>query len=177
MRIAISSIGSARHIARRWRTGLGFLAGFAGASALLMAGAAVVPAAAQSSTATQAVMTIAGAEDFLKAAGLQTCEITEMDPLVTQMNRAVKAFSIGVAKSCDDYDPGDPTVINVHQFANAEDRDAMVSSLHNLRYRALKAYGSIWPVGNFVVVILGPKRAEIEASVRAEYQRRHPDRN
>ncbi len=120
-------------------------------------------------------MTIAGAEEFLKAAGLQTCEIVAIDPAVSRMNRAIKSFSIGVAPSCDEYDPADPTVVNVHQFANAEDRDAMVASLHNLRYRALKAYGSVWAVDNFVVILLGPNREKIEALLRAEYLRRHPD--
>jgi hypothetical protein len=51
----------------------------------------------------------------------------------------------------------------------------MVASLQSLRYRALKAYGSVWPVDDFVVVVLGPKREEIAALIKAEYQRRHPN--
>jgi hypothetical protein len=120
-------------------------------------------------------MTIEAAKDFLTAAGLQTCEVSEIDPMVSQFNGALASLSLGVAKDCSSYDPDDPTVVNVHQFADQEARDGMVASLKNLRYRALRAYGDVWAVDNFVVVLLGPRRQEVEAMLKAEYLRRHPD--
>ena len=119
-------------------------------------------------------MTVTGAKEFLTAAGLQTCEISEMEPFVAQFQGAIRSFSIAVAKDCSTYDPADPTVINVYQFDDVERRDAMVASLRDLRYRALRPYASVWAVDNFIVVVLGPRRQEIEAMVKAEYLRRHP---
>lgn len=132
------------------------------------------PAWAQTE-ATTAPMTIDGAKAFLTAAGLQACEITEIDPNELQFTGAVKSFSIGVATDCGTYDPENPTVVNVHQFADQEARDAMVASLQNLRFRALRAYGDVWVVEGFVVVLLGPQRAEVGALLKAEYKRRHPE--
>ncbi|NJM92305.1 MAG: hypothetical protein HC861_06455 [Rhodospirillaceae bacterium] len=75
------------------------------------------------------------AKDFLTAAGLQTCEISEIDPMVTRIHGATKSLSIGVAKDCARYDPANPTVVNVHQFADEQRRDAMVVALQDLRFR------------------------------------------
>lgn len=130
---------------------------------------------AQGETAPRPVMTIEAAKDFLTAAGLQTCEVSEIDPMVSQFNGAIASLSLGVAKDCSTYDPNDPTVVNVHQFADEEARDGMVASLKNLRYRALRAYGDVWAVDDFVIVLLGPQRQEVEALLKAEYLRRHPD--
>ena len=74
-------------------------------------------------------LTAERAKAFLTAAGLQTCEITEMDPMVSRVHGATKSLSIGVAKDCAHYDPTNPTVVNVHQFADQQRRDAMVASL------------------------------------------------
>ena len=120
-------------------------------------------------------LTKQAAEDFLTAAGLQTCEISEMDPMVSQVYHTENSLSIGVAKDCTAYDPSNPTVINVHQFADQEARDAMVAALQDLRFRALRPYGDVWVVDNFVIVLLGPQREEVEALIKAEYQRRHPN--
>lgn len=114
------------------------------------------------------------AKAFLTAAGLQTCEITEIDPMVSQVHGATKSLSIGVAKDCAQYDPTNPTVVNVHQFADQQRRDAMVMSLQDLRFRALRPYGNVWAVETFVIVLLGPQREEVEALIKAEYQRRNP---
>jgi hypothetical protein len=119
-------------------------------------------------------LTVERAKAFLTAAGLQTCEITEIDPMVSGVHGATKSLSIGVAKDCVEYDPTNPTVVNVHQFADQQRRDAMVASLESLRFRALRPYGNVWPVESFVIVLLGPQRAEVEALIRAEYQRRNP---
>ena len=67
-----------------------------------------------------------------------------------------------------------PTVVNVHQFADQQRRDAMVASLQDLRFRALRPYGNVWVVESFVIVLLGPQRDEVEALIKAEYQRRNP---
>ncbi len=120
-------------------------------------------------------LTAERAKAFLAAAGVQTCEISEIDPLVSRMQGANRSLSIGVAKDCAHYDPQNPTVVNVHQFADQEKRDAMVISLQDLRFRALRPYGSVWAVENFVIVLLGPQREEVEALIKAEYLRRHPD--
>lgn len=120
-------------------------------------------------------LTAERAQAFLTAAGLQTCEISEMDPMVSQVYGTTKSLSIGVAKDCSHYDPQDPTVVNVHQFADRERLDAMVASLQDLRFRALRPYGSVWAVENFVIILLGPQRAEVEALIKAEYLRRNPD--
>ena len=134
------------------------------------------PAMAQTETTTPPpTMTIDSAKAFLTAAGLQTCEITEINPNELQFTGAVKSFSIGVATDCDTYDPENPTVVNVHQFADQEARDAMVASLQNLRFRALRAYGDVWVVEGFVIVLLGPQRQEVGALLKAEYKRRHPE--
>jgi hypothetical protein len=119
-------------------------------------------------------LTAERAKSFLTAAGLQTCEITEMDPMVSSVHGATKSLSIGVAKDCATYDPTNPTVVNVHQFADQQRRDAMVASLESLRFRALRPYGNVWAVESFVIVLLGPQREEVEALIRAEYQRRNP---
>ena len=117
-------------------------------------------------------LTAERAKAFLTAAGLQTCEITEMDPMVSRVHGATKSLSIGVAKDCANYDPTNPTVVNVHQFADQQRRDAMVASLESLRFRALRPYGNVWAVESFVIILLGPQRDEAEALIRAEYARR-----
>jgi hypothetical protein len=155
---------------RQFVSGLAMLATIAPVSADL--------AWAQTETsppAPQGKMTAEAAENFLTAAGLQTCEVSEIDQAVSAFNGAVASLSLGVAKDCGTYDAQDPTVVNVHQFADQEARDAMVESLRNLRYRALRAYANVWAVDNFVLILLGPQRAEVEAMIRAEYLRRHPD--
>lgn len=129
---------------------------------------------AQESTPPQGVLTVDKAKEFLKAAGLETCEVSELDPMVTKMAGAVASLSLGVAEDCSSYDPKDPTVVNVHQFADEEARDAMMASLQNLRFRALRAYADVWAIDNFVLVLLGPQRAEVGALIKAEYRRRHP---
>jgi len=119
-------------------------------------------------------LTAERAKAFLTAAGLQTCEMSEIDPMVSQVHGATKSLSIGVAKDCAKYDPTNPTVVNVHQFADQQRRDAMVASLQDLRFRALRPYGNVWAVESFVIVLLGPQREEVEALIKAEYQRRNP---
>jgi len=118
-------------------------------------------------------MTLGAVEQFLTDAGLQACETSEIDPFVSRFHGAVRSVSVGVAVDCADYDPKDPTVVNVHQFDDLQARDAMVASLRDLRFRALRAYGSVWVVDYYVVVLLGPRRAEVEALLQAEYRRRH----
>lgn len=135
----------------------------------------LLPALAQTETTPRPPMTIAGAEEFLTDAGLQACEITEIDTSGPELAGAIKSFSIGVAQDCGAYDPDNPTVVNVHQFADQESRDAMVARLQNLRFRALRAYGDLWVIDDFVVVLLGPQRAEVGALLKAEYKRRHPE--
>lgn len=133
-------------------------------------------AAAQNAPAqTPPELTAASAEDFLKDAGLQVCEISEGDPMVTRISGATKSLSIGVATDCAQYDKDNPTVVNVHQFADQEHRDAMVASLQDLRFRALRPFGSVWVVDTFVVVLLGPQRQQVEVLLKAEYKRRHPE--
>lgn len=144
-----------------------------------LAGAVVVPATASAQTETNTPasppdLTAERAKAFLTAAGLQTCEINEIDPMVSRMQGAEKSLSIGVAKDCSMYDPENPTVVNVHQFANQQRRDAMVVSLQDLRFRALRPYGNVWAIENFVIVLLGPQRQEVEDLIKAEYRRRNP---
>jgi hypothetical protein len=129
------------------------------------------PLAAQSE-ATPPPPTEERAKDFLTAAGLQTCEIGEIDPMTSRIHGATKSLSIGVAKDCARYDPTNPTVVNVHQFADQQRRDAMVIALQDLRFRALRPYANVWAVESFVIILLGPKRDEVEALIRAEYERR-----
>jgi hypothetical protein len=119
-------------------------------------------------------LTAERAKAFLTAAGLQACEISEMDPMVSRVHGATRSLSIGVAKDCARYDPANPTVVNVHQFADQQRRDAMVIALQDLRFRALRPYGNVWAVESFVIILLGPQRDEVEALIRAEYQRRNP---
>lgn len=127
------------------------------------------------STAPVGVLTDEGAYAFLTAAGLQTCEVGEIDPMVTHMYGAIASVSIGVAEDCAIYDPENPTVVNVHQFTDPQARDAMIASLQSLRFRALRVYGSVWAVDSFVIVLLGPHRQEVEVLIKAEYLRRHPE--
>jgi hypothetical protein len=108
----------------------------------------------------------------LTAVGLQTCEISEIDPMVTRIHGATKSLSIGVAKDCAHYDPKNPTVVNVHQFTDQQRRDAMVVALQDLRFKALRPYANVWAVESFVIILLGPQRDEIEALIKAEYERR-----
>ena len=82
------------------------------------------------------------------------------------------SLSIGVAKDCADYDPTNPTVVNVHQFADQQRRDAMVVALQGLRFRALRPYANVWAVESFVIILLGPQRDQVEALIKAEYERR-----
>ena len=119
-------------------------------------------------------LTAERAKAFLTAAGLQTCEISDIDPMVSQVHGTTRSLSIGVAKDCASYDPANPTVVNVHQFEDEQRRDAMVMSFQDLRFRALRPYGNVWAVENFVIVLLGPQREEVEALIKAEYQRRNP---
>ena len=119
-------------------------------------------------------LTAERAKAFLTAAGLQTCEISEIDPTVSQIHGATKSLSIGVAKDCAHYDPTNPTVVNVHQFTDQQRRDAMVHSLQDLRFRALRPYGNVCVVESFVIILLGPRRDEVEGLIKAEYQRRNP---
>jgi hypothetical protein len=112
------------------------------------------------------------ARSFLTAAGLQTCEISEIDPMTTRIHGADKSLSIGVAKDCARYDPKNPTVVNVHQFSDLQRRDAMVASLQELRFKALRPYANVWAVESFVIILLGPQRDEVEALIKAEYERR-----
>jgi hypothetical protein len=123
------------------------------------------------------VMSVTAVEQFLTGAGLKACEISEIDPFISKVNRAIKSLSIGVAADCADYDPEDPTVVVVHQFANQRARDAMAASLRDLRYRALRAYADLWIVDNYVVVLLGPQRQQVQALLEAEYRRRHKDQS
>lgn len=142
----------------------------------IVAGTCMLSAAhvlAQSETSPPE-LTADRAKAFLTAAGLQTCEISEMDPMVSQVHGTTRSLSIGVATDCARYDPTNPTVVNVHQFADQQRRDAMVMSLQDLRFRALRPYGNVWAVENFVIVLLGPQREEVEALIKAEYQRRNP---
>jgi hypothetical protein len=136
-------------------------------------------AAAQTETTSpgteRPVMTAEGAKQFLTAAGLQTCEVSEIDPAVSHFNGAIASLSLGVAEDCATYDAQNPTVVNVHQFTDQQARDAMVASLQNLRYRALRAYANVWAVDDFVLVLLGPQREKAEELIKAEYQRRHPE--
>jgi len=126
---------------------------------------------AQSET-TPPPLTEERAKAFLTAAGLQACEISDIDPMVSQVYGTEKSLSIGVAKDCARYDPKNPTVVNVHQFSDLERRDAMVASLQDLRFRALRPYGNVWVVENFVIILLGPQRDAVEALIKAEYERR-----
>lgn len=132
-------------------------------------------AASAQNEAPSPTLTVEHAKSFLSAAGLQTCEVSDIDPMVSRFNGAVVSLSLGVEKDCATYDPQNPTVVNVHQFVDIEARDAMVASLQNLRYRALRAYADVWAVDNFVIILLGPKRQEVESLIRAEYLRRHPE--
>jgi hypothetical protein len=132
-------------------------------------------AAQNAAPAEQPVLTSKIAEDFLTAAGLQTCEISEIDPMVAQIHHTLKSLSIGVAKDCSTYDPTNPTVVNVHQFSDQEGRDAMMAAFQGLRFRALRPYGDVWAVDNFVIVLLGPQRQEVGDLIKAEYRRRHPE--
>lgn len=129
------------------------------------------PLLAQSETSPPP-LTEERATDFLTAAGLQTCEISEIDPMTSRIHGATKSLSIGVAKDCARYDPKNPTVVNVHQFADQQRRDAMVIALQDLRFRALRPYANVWAVESFVIILLGPQRDEVEALIRAEYERR-----
>ena len=129
------------------------------------------PVLAQSET-SPAPLTEERAKAFLTTAGLQTCEISELDPMVSKIHGSEKSLSIGVAKDCARYDPKNPTVVNVHQFSDLQRRDAMVHSLQDLRFRALRPYGNVWVVENFVIILLGPQRDEVETLIKAEYQRR-----
>jgi hypothetical protein len=129
------------------------------------------PVLAQSEV-SPAPLTEERAKAFLTAAGLQTCEISELDPMVSKIHGTDKSLSIGVAKDCARYDPKNPTVVNVHQFADQQRRDAMVRSLQDLRFRALRPYGNVWVVESFVIILLGPQRDEVEALIKAEYERR-----
>jgi hypothetical protein len=129
------------------------------------------PAPAQAETSPPP-LTEERAKAFLTAAGLQACEISELDPMVSKIHRTEKSLSIGVAKDCARYDPKNPTVVNVHQFSDLQRRDAMVASLQDLRFRALRPYGNVWVVENFVIILLGPQRDEVEALIKAEYERR-----
>jgi hypothetical protein len=122
-------------------------------------------------------MDVTEVERFLTGAGLKACEISEVDPFVSKFNGAIRSLSIGVAADCADYDPEDPTVITVHQFSNRQARDAMVASLRDLRYRALRAYADLWIVDNYVVILLGPQRQQVQALLQAEYRRRHKDQS
>ena len=119
-------------------------------------------------------LTAERAKAFLTAAGLQTCEISAIDPMVSGVHGATKSLSIGVAKDCTKYDPTNPTVVNVHQFVDQQRRDAMVAGFQDLRFRALRPYGNVWAVESFVIVLLGPQREEVEALIKAEYERRNP---
>ena len=139
----------------------------------VFAGAVAAHAMAQSETSPPE-LTEERAKAFLTAAGLQTCEISEIDPMVSQIHGATRSLSIGVAKDCAQYDPKNPTVVNVHQFTDEQRRDAMVRSLQDLRFRALRPYGNVWVVESFVIVLLGPQRDEVEALIKADYQRRNP---
>jgi hypothetical protein len=129
------------------------------------------PLLAQSETSPPP-LTEERAKDFLTAAGLQTCEISEIDPMTSRIHGATRSLSIGVAKDCARYDPNNPTVVNVHQFADQQRRDAMVVALQDLRFRALRPYANVWAVESFVIILLGPQRDEVEALIRAEYERR-----
>jgi len=129
------------------------------------------PVMAQSETSPPP-LTEERAKAFLTAAGLQTCEISDIDPMVSQVYGTEKSLSIGVAKDCARYDPKNPTVVNVHQFSDLQRRDAMVASLQDLRFRPLRPYGSVWVVENFVIILLGPQRDAVEALIKAEYERR-----
>lgn len=129
------------------------------------------PLLAQSETSPPP-LTEERATAFLTAAGLQTCEISEIDPMTSRIHGATKSLSIGVAKDCARYDPKNPTVVNVHQFADQQRRDAMVIALQDLRFRALRPYANVWAVESFVIILLGPQRDEVEALIRAEYERR-----
>ena len=129
------------------------------------------PAVAQSETSPPP-LTEERAKAFLTAAGLQTCEISDIDPMTTRIHGATKSLSIGVAKDCAQYDPKNPTVVNVHQFADEQRRDAMVVALQDLRFRALRPYANVWAVESFVIILLGPQRDQVEALIRAEYERR-----
>jgi hypothetical protein len=135
----------------------------------------MAPALAQTEATPRPPMTASAVEDFLTDAGLQACEISEIDTSGPELAGAIKSFSIGVAEDCATYDPQNPTVVNVHQFADQESRDAMVARLQNLRFRALRAYGDVWVVDDFVVVLLGPQREEVGALLKKEYRRRHPE--
>jgi hypothetical protein len=134
------------------------------------------PVMAQSETSPPE-LTAERAKAFLTAAGLQTCEISDIDPMVSRIHGATRSLSIGVGKDCTRYDPKNPTVVNVHQFSDQQRRDAMVASLQDLRFRALRPYGNVWVVENFVIILLGPQRDEVEALIKAEYQRRNPGAN
>jgi hypothetical protein len=142
---------------------------------LLCAGLGAPAAAEDAPAQTPPDLTAASAQDFLTDAGLQVCEISDGDPMVTRISGALKSLSIGVAEDCATYDHDNPTVVNVHQFATIEQRDAMVSTLQGLRFRALRPFSSVWAVDNFVVVLLGPYREQVEELLRHEYKRRHPE--
>lgn len=143
----------------------------------LVVGLTVMPpvALAQTEAAPRPILTVETAQAFLTAAGLQTCESTEIDPSENYFPGVRVSLSLGVAVDCGTYDPLNPTVVNVHQFVDEESRDGMVSSLQNLRFRALRAYGDVWAVDDFVIILLGPNRQEVGALIRAEYRRRHPE--
>jgi hypothetical protein len=142
----------------------------------ILAGLSAVSAAAAiaQSQPNPPELTVERAKDFLTAAGLQTCETSEIDPAVSQIYGATRSLSIGVAKDCAQYDPKNPTVVNVYQFVDEQKRDAMVATFQDLRFRALRPYGNVWTVESFVIVLLGPQRDEAEALIKAEYLRRNP---
>ena len=82
----------------------------------------MAPHAMAQSDTSPPELTAARAKAFLTAAGLQTCEITDIDPMVSQVHGATKSLSIGVAKDCARYDPfSTPLNIPIQIFQGRRD--------------------------------------------------------
>lgn len=118
-------------------------------------------------------VTVAKIEDFLGAAGLQSCRVEKLNPKVSSWQGTIVSVWVEMAPDCTKANPDHPDVGHFHQFNNKADRDAMISRYRSSLPRGINLHAGIWPVGDFgAIALLGPNMNKYKDLIQAEFAKR-----
>ncbi|MDQ8035872.1 MAG: hypothetical protein REI12_00500 [Pedobacter sp.] len=139
----------------------------------LLAAALLATAGAHAADPTPREVTVAKIEEFLGAAGLQSCRVEKLNPKVSSWHGTIVSVWVEMAPDCTKSNPDNPDVGHFHQFNNKADRDAMISRYRSSLPRGINLHAGIWPVGDFgAIALLGPNMNKYKDLIQAEFSKR-----
>lgn len=142
--------------------------------ATLLAAALLTTAGAHAADATKPRdVTVDKIENFLSAAGLQSCRVEKLNPKVSSWHGTIVSVWVEMAPDCSKANPDNPDIGHFHQFNNKADRDAMISRYRSSLPRGINLHVGIWPVGDFgAIALLGPNMNKYKDLIQAEFAKR-----